>query len=153
MSSELEKGVHEIRIFKAFCLKLPNIVVVNIVKCVPPEPDLHCVFDHQPTYFELARNYPKSVSQQVFDNNPSSVTVIHDSDMISMLKTKLGKHYLVNEPIHLLLYDDLDLGVANNKVIKALKTLLRSTGSIQYEKIWYFAQGEAIEIYSQASLK
>ncbi len=151
MSSESEKGIHEIEIFKAFCAALPDVKVTNIAKCMPPQPDLICTFNQQPTYFELARNYPKAFSQQFFDTSNKQGYVMDDGDIISMLKTKLGKTYVVKEPVHLLLYDDLGIALPNKVVVGALKALLSKCKHIQFKNIWYFANGEALKIYSDKS--
>ena len=147
MSSESEKGVHEIAIFKAFCETLPNVEVSNINKCFPPAPDIHCLCNDQPTYFELARIYPKAVSQQVYDLALATDVVINEKDITRILEVKLGKHYVATDPIQLLLYDDIDIGLESQYVIKALKRKIEQMEKIQFQQIWYFAQGEALSIY------
>ncbi|WP_448212147.1 hypothetical protein [Colwellia sp. MEBiC06753] len=147
MNSEREKGQHEIAIFKQFCACLPNTQVSHIKKCLPPKPDLSCTFNHQHVYFELARNYPKAFAQQYFSTKDHAKATWQEGDTRAMLKTKLDKNYQVNEPIYLLLYDDLGIALPNKVVVKKLKSMLTTREHIQFKQIWYFAQNQALEIY------
>jgi hypothetical protein len=148
MSSESDKGLYEIEVFNKFCSKLPNIEISGVAKCVPPKPDLVCNFNGNITYFELARNYPKEFAQQFFDPSNHANAVWEEDSTTRMLHAKLDKKYLVKEPIQLLLYDDLGLSPPNDIVIPTIEVILSNKENIQFDKIWYFAEGKVIEVYS-----
>ncbi len=148
MNSESEKGIYEIEIFKAFCSKLPNTEVTDVAKCIPPKPDLVCNFAGQITYFELARNYSKEFAQQHFDPLAHDNVFGGEDATKRILHAKLDKTYLVKEPIHLLLYDDLGMSCANHLVIQIIENILASREEIQFDKIWYFAEDKVVQVYS-----
>lgn len=148
MSSESDKGFYEIEVFDDFCSKLSHIEVSGVAKCFPPKPDLVCNFDGKITYFELARNYTKEFAKQFFGpSNPANATCGEDSTN-RILHAKLDKKYRVKEPIQLLLYDDLGLALPNDVVISTIEYILSNRENVQFDKVWYFAEDEAIEVYS-----
>lgn len=148
MNSESDKGFYEIEVFEKFCAKLPHIEISGVAKCFPPEPDLVCNFDGKMTYFELARNYTKEFAKQFFDVSNHSNAAWGEDSTKRILHAKLDKIYLVKEPIQLLLYDDLGLALPNDVVISTMEYILSNREKVQFERIWYFAENEAIEVYS-----
>ncbi|WP_114327574.1 hypothetical protein [Candidatus Colwellia aromaticivorans] len=148
MSSESDKGLYEIEVFNQFCSKLSHIEVSGVVKCFPPKPDLVCNFDGKVTYFELARNYTKESAKPFLDCSNNTNEVWGEDSTNRILHAKLEKKYLVKEPIQLLLYDDLELALPNDVVISTIKYILSNRKNVQFDKIWYFAEDEAIEVYS-----
>lgn len=147
MGNELEKGIHEINVFKEFCTHIPNCNVSEITKCNPPKPDLSCNFFGKKTYFELARAYSKEFARQMFDPTPDVKTIWGENSVERILKTKLNKRYELDSDLQLLLYDDIGLSLPNDVVIPTIKEILAEAQYVQFEGIWYFAEGEAINVY------
>jgi hypothetical protein len=148
MNSESDKGLYEIEVFSKFCSKLSHIEISCVAKCFPPKPDLVCNFDGKVTYFELARNYTKEFAKQLLDVSNNTNEVWGEDSTNRILNAKLDKKYQVKEPIQLLLYDDLGLALPNDDVVSAIEYILSNRKSVQFDKIWYFAEDEAIEVYS-----
>ena len=151
MNSESDKGLYEIEVFDKFCSKLPHVEISGVAKCFPPKPDLVCNFDGKVTYFELARNYTKEFTKQLFKPSNHANEVWGEDSTNRILDAKLDKKYLVKEPIQLLLYDDLGLALPNDVVVSTIEYILSNREKVQFDKIWYFAEDEAIEVCSAIS--
>jgi len=148
MNSESDKGLYEIEVFGKFCSKLSHIEISGVAKCFPPKPDLVCNFDGKITYFELARNYTKEFAKQFLDVSGHTNEVWGEDSTNRILNAKLDKKYQVKGPIQLLLYDDVGLALPNDDVVSTIEYILSNRKNVQFDKIWYFAEDEAIEVYS-----
>ncbi|WP_163930841.1 hypothetical protein [Paraferrimonas sp. SM1919] len=136
MTTEADKGKHELEIFHKFILGLQQTTATNIVKCLPPQPDIFCYFNRAPTFFELARVYN---IEQVHDSlQQAQHKNIEDASM-RVLRAKLSKKYQAVHPIHLLLYDDIGLAVSCSEMLKNIAGYLSLAENIPFTKVWYMS--------------
>lgn len=149
MTTEQEKGLHETSILQKFahCGQL-NIELASIKKCLPPKPDLFCVMDNSPVYFELARNYPKEFAKQAYDAKENAQPLWGEGSIERIITAKLNKHYQAEYPVQLLIYDDLGIALSNAVTIAKMQAVLNKQNAIQFEKVWYFAKQKVVEVFS-----
>ena len=108
------KSAHELTVFIEFARVAGLAIDPSTVESRPQgEPDIHCIFDGQPVYFELGRLLDQGMQRlklKAMRSSPEQVVCNYDEVKLperEMLREKLAKRYVTaGVPIELLLYYD-----------------------------------------------
>jgi hypothetical protein len=141
MTSESEKGIVEIGIFKRFA-EAAGLNCASVEKQSPEEgkPDLRCLIEDEVIYFELTEACSEDVVKAIV--NAQDIDSLHTSvkDYTSLTyRKKINKHYAVTEPIELLIYNTGRTLLSDAILIDNIKAISKHEKG-PFRKIWYFGE-------------
>ena len=147
MATEYEKGLVELSIFEGFAEKAGLKIVSGSAKKTDPnkgKPDLFCVIDTEPVYFELTEACAPDFVAATNGSKRNGIISNWGNDVSEeTVKKKLEKIYQVNGPVELLVYTAGRTGLADEVIIAKIQQVLNS-GHGQFRRIWFY--GENIKI-------
>jgi len=142
MASESEKGKVEISTFKRFA-EVAGLNCDFVEKQSPEEgkPDLKCIVGGEVIYFELTEACSEDVvkaiaNAQKLDDLAYKKVKDYTSETY---RKKINKHYAVNEPIELLIYNVGRTILTDDVLIENIKAISKHNKG-QFRKVWYFGE-------------
>ncbi|MEZ5525255.1 MAG: hypothetical protein R3E62_09910 [Pseudomonadales bacterium] len=144
MTSEYEKGVVELSIFRQFAKKAGLKIIDGSPRKSDPnegKPDIFCLLEEGPTYFELteacAPEFVAAVSNGV--NRHDTPSAWHTDVSEETVQKKLEKNYQVSEPVELLIYTAGRTALPDREIINKVREVL-SDGPGPFSRIWLFGE-------------
>lgn len=147
MTSEAEKGMVEIGVFKRFANKA-GLHCASIEKQSPSQgkPDLKCLIDGEIIFFELTEACSEDLAKAIAHDKNLEQSAPHQiRDYTSeTYSRKVNKNYAVKEPVELLIYNVGRTILADDVLIENIRTIAAKNKG-QFRRVWYFGQ-QVIEI-------
>lgn len=148
MTSEAEKGMVEIGIFKRFANKA-GLNCASIEKQSPAQgkPDLKCLIDGKIIFFELTEACSEDLAKAIAHDKNLDQSAPHQQIRDYTSETysrKVNKNYAVKEPVELLIYNVGRTILADDVLIENIRTIAAKNKG-QFRRVWYFGQ-QVIEI-------
>lgn len=144
MTSEYEKGIVELSIFRDFAEKAGLKIIDGSPRKSDPnegKPDIFCLLDEGPTYFELteacAPEFVAAVSNG--SNKHDSPSEWHIDVSEETVQKKLEKSYRVSEPVDLLIYNAGRTALPDEEIISKIEDVLKD-GPGPFRRIWLFGE-------------
>lgn len=144
MTSEYEKGIVELSIFALFAEQADLKIIDGSPRKSDPnegKPDIFCVLDSGPTYFELteacAPEFVAAVSNG--SNKHDEPSEWHTDVSEETVQKKLEKTYQVSEPVELLIYTAGRTALPDEEIIDKVQLVL-SSGPGPFRRIWLFGE-------------
>jgi hypothetical protein len=150
MRGELKKAEIEFKVFYEFA-ELTSLSFAYERKGNPDlgEPDIFCLVNNEPTYFELAEACSPEIAAAISKavKTEESIYVRGNDTSEKTLRKKLKKEYSVLEPVELLLYSGRTT-LPDDVVIAKLEPIIFSNLG-QFRKIWFL--GEKANLIASSS--
>jgi len=144
VTSEYEKGIVELSIFALFAEQAGLKIIDDSPRKSDPnegKPDIFCLLDSGPTYFELteacAPTFVAAVSTG--SNKKDQPSDWHTDVSEETVQKKLEKSYQVSEPVELLIYTAGRTALPDEDIIEKIQPLL-SKGLGPFRRIWLFGE-------------
>lgn len=142
MTSEYEKGVVELSIFRLFAKKAGLKIIDGSPRKSDPnlgKPDIFCLLEEGPVYFELteacAPDFVAAVSNGC--NKSNTPTKRHIDVSETTVQKKLTKRYRVSEPVDLVIYTAGRTALPDTEIINKIEPVL-ANGPGPFRQIWLF---------------
>lgn len=153
MTSEHDKGLRELAVFRAFldASRLP-VDRASIEKRYPPEPDIFCMhLAHGGLAFELVELCDPNIAQLIAEARDGKDDAIWTSDPSGfILRKKLRRNYETKFPIHLVCYTDGRIVTPDDVALSNLRPILESLHGV-FEQAWFLASGGVHLIYARTN--
>ena len=156
MTSEYEKGLIELSIFRQFAAQAGlDIIGGDPIKSDPNEgkPDIFCLLEEGATYFELteacAPEFVAAVSNGINRHDTPSAWHIDVSE--ETVQKKLEKTYQVSEPVELLIYTAGRTALPDQAIINKVQDVL-SNGPGPFSRIWLFGE-EVTQLFPNPAIE
>lgn len=152
MSSAIQKAAIEREVFSRFAEMLDQAESWRSVESRnPPEPDLLCLHAERgkvafelvaitdPLIAEVNAGHRKSLTGSYWTTDPTE----------RIIRKKLGRHYVSEHPIELLLYSDLLVITPDDVIVEIAVTWLGSKDH-QFKRAWFMGEHCAQPIWNAA---
>ena len=144
MTSEYEKGLVELSIFRQFAEQAALKIIDGSPKKSDPnkgKPDIFCLFEEGPVYFELTEACAPAFVAAVSNgsNKTDSPTKRHTDVSEETVQKKLEKIYRVAAPIELLIYTAGRTALSDEAIISKIMPVLKN-GPGPFRRIWLFGE-------------
>ncbi|MGJ8685900.1 MAG: hypothetical protein ACSHWQ_00365 [Spongiibacteraceae bacterium] len=142
MASEVEKGKVEVSIFRRFAVAA-GLNCESVEKQSPEEskPDLKCVINGEVVFFELTEACSEDVAKAI-----ANIRRVADSELVRVkdytsetYRKKIRKHYVVDRPVELLIYNIGRTLLPDEVLINNIRTISAQDKG-QFRKVWYFGE-------------
>lgn len=144
MTSEYEKGLVELSIFKSFAAKTGLKVRANSARKSDPnqgKPDIFCLLEEGPVYYELTEACaPEFVAALSNGSNKSDFPSPGHTDVSEeTVQKKLEKTYQTLVPIELVIYTAGRTALSDAAIINKIEPILKK-GPGPFRRIWLYGE-------------